>query len=147
MTVAFLEGINLRDGATEQDYTVLSLGVGANMNGIENIVLPNMPNLFTFSTLATFHVTLQGGKAVIAPEPTVAQIAVEDSASGGKAFAAIDAGNVASLTWQTPTPQAFSDKKTIVFRRRSDGSILKIGTMTLNLTAGTITFAYAEVTP
>ncbi len=146
MTVAFLEGVNLRDGATEQDHTVLSLGVGANMSGIEQIILPKMPNLFTFSALATFHVELQGGKAVIAPEPIVEQIAVEDSATGGKAFEAIGAGNVAGLTWQTPTPQTFTATKTLVFRR-SDGRYLKIGTMTMNLTNGTITFAYADVTP
>jgi len=146
MTVAFLEGVNLHDGATEQDHTVLSLGVGVNMSGIENIVLPNMTNLFTFSALATFHVTLQGGKAMIAPEPTVAQIAVEDSASGGKAFAEINAGNVASLAWQTPASQAFTEMTTIIFRRQDD-TFLKIGNMTMNLIEGTITFAYADVTP
>ena len=146
MTVAFLEGVNLRDGATEQDHTVLSLGVGADMSGIKDIVLPNMENLFTFSALATFHVTLQGGTAMMAPEPTVAQMAIEDTATGGKAFAAIDTGNVAGLTWQTPTPQMFTATTTLVFRRNG-GNYLKIGHMTMNLMNGTITFAYADVTP
>ena len=146
MTVAFLEGVNLRDGATEQDPTVLSLGVGANMSGITDIVLPNRTNLFAFSALATFHVTLQGGTAMIAPAPTVAQMAVEDTATGGLAFAAIDAGTVAGVTWQTPTPQPFTATTTLVFRR-SDGGYLKIGHMTMNLAAGTLTFAYADVTP
>ena len=146
MTVAFLEGVNLHDGATEQDHTVLSLGVGANLSGITDIVLPNLPNLFTFSSLATFHVTLQGGTAMMAPEPTVAQIAVEDTATGGKAFAAIDASAVAGLNWQTPASQSFTETTTIIFRRQ-DGTYLKIGTMSLNLLEGTITFAYADVTP
>ena len=57
----------------------------------------------------------------------------------------IDAGNVTSLTWQTPTPHAFTATTTLVLRH-NDGSILKIGNMTLNLTQGTITFAYADVT-
>ena len=146
MTVAFLEGVNLRDGATEQDPTVLSLGVGANMSGITNIILPNRTTLFTFSALATCHAEFRNATVWMAAEPTVAQIAVEDTASGGKTFAAIDAGNVTSLTWQTPTPRAFTATTTLVFRR-NDGSILKIGNMTLNLTQGTITFAYADVTP
>ena len=146
MTVAFLEGVNLRDGDTEQDNTVLSLGVGANMSGITDIVLPNRTNLFAFSALATFHVTLQGGTAMIAPAPTVAQMAVEDTASGGLAFEAIDSVTVAGVTWQTPAPQPFTATTTLVFRR-SDGAYLKIGHMTINLAAGTLTFAYADVTP
>ncbi len=55
MTVSLLEGVNLRDGATEQDATVLSLGVGTDMRSITDVIVPNVPNLFTFSTLATFH--------------------------------------------------------------------------------------------
>ena len=146
MTVAFLEGVNLHDGATEQDHTVLSLGVGANMSGIENIVLPNMDHLFTFSALATFHVEFRGSTVIIAPELTVAQISVEDTATGGKAFAEIQADDVTGLAWQVPTSQSFDKTKTIIFRRQ-DGTYLKIGNMTLNLTAGTITFDYADVTP
>ena len=146
MTVAFLEGVNLRDGATEQDPTVLSLGVGANMSGITNIILPNRTTLFTFSALATFHLEYRASTVWMAPEPTVAQIAVEDTATGGKAFEAIDSGTVAGVTWQTPAPQPFTATTTLVFRR-SDGRYLKIGHMTMNLTAGTLTFAYADVTP
>jgi hypothetical protein len=38
MTVAFLEGVNLQDGATEQDSTVLSLGVWTDMSNVTDIV-------------------------------------------------------------------------------------------------------------
>lgn len=147
MTISVLEGVNLQDGATEQDTTILSLGVGTDMSGITDILLPNMDNLFTFSALATFHVEYRAGQAVIVPEATVAQIAVEDTASGGKAFAEILAATVTGLTsWTTPNEVTVSDTKSLVFHR-SDGTILKIGQFTMNLTDGAITFAYADVTP
>ena len=72
--------------------------------------------------------------------------AVEIPNVSGKTFAAIDASAVAGLNWQTPTPQAFTATTTIVFRRNG-GNYLKIGHMTMNLNEGTITFAYADVTP
>lgn len=146
MTVAFLEGVNLQDGATEQDATVLSLGVGTDMSAITDIVLPNMTELFTFSALATFHCEYQNAAAVVASESTVAQIAVVDTTTGGEAYADIQADDLAGLTWQSPAAQPVVATQTLVFQR-SDGSYLKIGEMTLNLTDGTITFAYADVTP
>jgi hypothetical protein len=146
MTVAFLEGVNLQDGATEQDDTVLSLGAGADMSEVTDIVLPNVDELFSFSTLASFHVELQGGTALIVPESTVAQIAIEDTDSGGKAFAEILSGTLSELSWTTPDEVTVSDTTSVVFER-SDGSYLKIGQFTLNLTEGTLTLSYADVTP
>ena len=144
--MAFLEGVNLRDGATEQDNTVLSLGAGTDMSGVTDIVLPNMENLFSFSALASFHVELQGGAAIVVPEPGVTQIAVEDTASNGKAFAEILATNLSELSWTTPNAVAVTDTNSIIFER-SDGTYLKIGQFTLNLTQGTLSFSYADVTP
>jgi len=142
-----LGSVNLEeDGATEQDATVLSLGVGTDMSSVTDIVLPNMTNLFSFSALAAFHVEYDNSQAVIVPETSVAQMAVEDTAAGGKAFEAIHAAGIASLLWQTPTAQPVGATQTIVFQR-TDGRYVKIGKMTLNLTEGTLTFAYADVTP
>lgn len=145
MTVGFLEGVNLRDGDTEQDATVLSLGVGTNMTTVTEIVLPNMANLFSFSALATFHVEYDNSQVKIVPETSVSQIAIEDTATGGAAFEDIQAADVAGLTWTTPANVFATETQTIVFQR-TDGTYLKIGHITLNLTAGTITFAYADVT-
>ncbi len=146
MTVSFLEGVNLQDGATEQDSTVLSLGVGTDMSAVTDIVLPNMDNLFSFSALASFHVELQGGAAIIVPESTVAQIAVEDTATGGKAFEEILTTNLNELSWTTPDEVAVTETNSLVFER-SDGTYLKIGQFTVNLTEGTFSFSYADVTP
>lgn len=96
---------------------MLSLGVGADMRGVTDIILPNMAQVFSFSDAATFHVELQAGQPVIVPEPTFAQIVVEDTATGGKAFAVIDADTLAELAWQTPPPQLFSATQTFVFQR------------------------------
>jgi hypothetical protein len=124
----------------------LLLTGGADLSGVTDIVLPNMENLFSFSVLASFHVELQGGAAVIVPEPGVDRMAIEDTASGGKAFEAILAGYLSELHWDTPAAVTVTDTTSIVFTR-SDGTILKIGQFTLNMTQGTLTFSYAEVTP
>ena len=146
MTVSFLEGVNLQDGDTEQDTTVLSLGVGTDMSSVTDIVLPNMDNLFSFSVLASFHVELEGGAAVIVPESSVAQTAVEDTTGGGKGFEDILASTLTELSWDMPDDITVSDTKSIVFQR-SDGTYLKTGHFTLNVTEGTLTFDYADVTP
>lgn len=145
MTIGFLEGANLRDGVTEHDATVLSLGVGTDMRRITDVILPNVPNLFTFSTLVTFHVEYRGSTAMIVSEPTVAQLAVEDTEANGLAFEEIQAATVAGLAWQAPTSITTTATQTIVFRR-TDGTFFKIGQMTTNLTEGTMTFAYADIT-
>lgn len=146
MTVGFLEGIDLQDGATEQDSTVLSLGGGADMSEVTDIVLPNVEKLFTFSAPVSFYMEYRNGKAIVVSEQSVARVAVEDTATGGKAFEAILPTNLNQMTWTATVEIAATETKSIVFECR-DGKYFKIGHFTLNLTQGTVTFAYADVTP
>lgn len=145
LTVAFLEGVNLADGVTERDDTILSLGVGANLSAVTEIILPNMPHLFNFTDAVTFHFEYRNAQAVVVPEATVAQMAVVDAASGGLAYADIDAGNAAGLPCTTPAAQPISAETQSIVFRRADGRSLKIGAIMLNRTKGTVTFAVADL--
>ena len=145
LTVAFLEGVNLADGVTERDDTILSLGVGANLSAITEIILPNMPHLFNFTDAVTFHFEYRNAQAVVVPEAAVAQMAVVDAASGGLAYADIGDDDAAEFPWATPAAQPISAETQSVVFRRADGRILKIGTIMPNRTEGTVTFAFADL--
>ena len=147
LTVAFLEGVNLADGVTERDDTIMSLGVGANLSAITEIILPNMPHLFNFTDAVTFHFEYRNAQAVVVPEAAVAQMAVVDAASGGLAYADIGAGDAAELPWTTPAAQPISAETQSIVFRRVDGRALKIGQIVLNRIEGTISFAFADVSP
>ena len=143
LTVVFLEGVNLADGVTERDDTILSLGVGANLSAVTEIILPNMPHLFNFTDAVTFHFEYRNAQAVVVPEAAVAQMAVVDAASGGLAYADIGDDDAAEFPWATPAAQPISAETQSVVFRRADGRILKIGTIMPNRTEGTVTFAFA----
>ena len=146
LTVAFLEGVNLADGVTERDDTILSLGVGANLSAITEIILPNMPHLFNFTDAVTFHFEYRNAQAVVVPEAAVAQMAVVDAASGGLVYADIG-DDAAELPWATPAAQPISAETQSIVFRRVDGRALKIGQIALNRIEGTISFAFADVSP
>lgn len=144
MTAYLLEGINLQDGSAERDATVLALGVGTDLSTITDIVLPNMPDLFAFRPAVTFHLEYQTSVPVIAPESTVAQLAIEDTAEGGSTYEEIQAADIGTLTWQTPAKIAAGATKTIIFQR-TDGRCYKIGHLTSDASRGEVTFSYDEL--
>jgi hypothetical protein len=146
LMVAFLEGVNLTDRTTEQDETVLSLGVGTNMSGITDILLPDVPTRFAFSDDATFHFEYQNSTAIFAPEPTVMQMAIVDTATGGEAYEEIQADDLAGLSLTTPAASLVNGQITVVVQR-SDGRFFKTGHFVLNMVHGSVEFNYAELIP
>lgn len=146
MTVGLLEGVNLTDGATEVDGTILLLGVGINMTGMTDILLPDVPKLFAFSAAATFHFEYQNSTAIFAPEPTVVQMAVVDAAMGGEAYEEIQADDLVRLALTTPAASLVNEQITVIVQR-SDGRVFKTGHFLLNPVHGSVECNYAELIP
>jgi len=145
MTINFHDGINVAEGITEHDPTVVSLTPGT-MSQVNDLLLPDVPKLFTFSEAVNFHFEYRQSAAVVVPETSVAAMAVVDSSAGEEPYEEIHADDLARLTFTTPVATPVQAFITVVFQR-TDGRYFKIGKFTNNLDQWTVTVSYEELIP
>ncbi len=124
ITAPFLAGINLEENVVEHDATVLSISPG-DMENITRILLPDVPDLLTFSNDVHFYFGYTNGIEFI-PEVSMVQMAVIDAAKGGSIYDDIDGDDLDALSWETPAAQVVTAEMTVVFQNM-DGEYTKVG--------------------
>jgi hypothetical protein len=146
MSVPFHEGVDVEQGVREQDPTVMSLTPGT-MQHVTEILLPNVPDLFTFSDAVNFHFEYRqvgNDTIVFVPESSIALMTLVDTSTGGEAFEDIHADDLAGLTLTSPVSTHVNGNITVVFQR-TDGRYFKIGNVVENHPQWAVELNYAEL--
>jgi hypothetical protein len=146
MSVPFHEGVNPEQGVRERDPTVMTLTPGT-MQHVKEILLPNVPNLFTFSDTVNFHFEYRqvgDDSIVFVPESSIALMTLVDTSIGGESYEDIHTDDLAGFTFTAPVSTHVNGNITVVFQR-SDGRSFKIGNFVENHPQWAVELNYAEL--
>ena len=148
MTVKFLDGVNIQAGTTEHDRTVLSLSQESTWDNMDDLLLPDVPNLLNFSGAVSFYFSYQrvGSKSMaLVPVGSLSRMAFIEATSN-MAYEEIQFEDISNIAFASPATCHVINSDMVIIQL-TDGRYFKIGRFEMMPAEGSVKFSYQELTP